>query len=1121
VLARLQHPNVVQIFEVGECEGRPFLAMEFCSGGSLEKKLNGTPLPAREAARLIESLASAVEAAHQAHVLHRDLKPGNVLLDANGTPKVTDFGLAKKLDQQGHTQSGAILGTAAYMAPEQATGRIKQVGPAADVYALGVILYEALTGRPPFRGDNLLETLEQVRSQNPVPPRRLAPGVPADLETICLKCLQKDIAARYASAGELAADLRRFLDGQPVQARSPRWWQGPLRLARRHRLAAVAGLGGCVVALLAVFLGARPRPQEALPSPGKVRSSRGGGEGKPPLPRGPKGTQHALLIGVREYEDRKFAGLKFTENDVEALAKVLRSPDSSFASVRLLTTTRGKDRPADRPTAANIRTALKKLLADRDKDDLVLVALAGHGVRLWGKAVRKDRTFFCPADARLEEPKTLLNMNELFSDMEKSGAGVRLLLADACRNDLAGSRDLDVDDDPKRARGSAALFSCAPGQRSFESPKLGPRGHGVFFHFVLEALRGKALNQDNEVTWDGLVSYVRRQVPPAVSRIVGGGARQTPHLVANLAGESPALVRPGRPTILQGLRKEAGRLADEIKEWVVWKGKDSIDVREFTGPPRHFPDGRLTVRKVLVEELKARGVAAQAGADLSVKGSYLVVGQASEESARFRLRLIHVVEDNNAPRTPPPDTLRKELGKYAEEIKKLLAGQGKDSIDIGEFTGPATPITSAGPGIQQILIEELKARKVTVKSGAELYIKGEYLVDDDSDKTRDRIVLRLLSVVRDKRGKTLLNWDTDIKSNLDIIKIIAHTARPPRDEPEPFRKELGKFAEDIKKLVLDHSKGSIDVGEFTGPAKLAPGAGGKIRSLIIQELKARRIRVESGAELYIKGQFQIVADKSDKTRDQAILRLATVVFDKRGRPLLNMDADIKTSLTTLARHLEINLDPPARLKTHKDSPYSVEVRVRKDVHAKAVARKPSTKKRGSPFIITISKGEYYELFIENKSDYDAAVSVTIDGLDMFTFSELRNPRTRRPLYTHWIIPKGKSLTIIGWHKNNKKSNLFEVAGIGDSEAAKLLKSTAKVGTITVCFHAAWEGDNTPPDEKGARSLDDLGTKRGLEVGKVMPAVKRKIGVLREAITVRYGKGSGEARGTKRSAKPPN
>jgi tRNA A-37 threonylcarbamoyl transferase component Bud32 len=250
-VARLRHLGVVAVYEVGEHDGRAFFSLEYCEGGGLDKKLNGTPLPAEEAARLVRSLAHAVQAAHAHAVVHRDLKPANVLLTADGTPKVTDFGLAKKLDEQGKTQTGAVMGTPSYMAPEQARG--DRAGPAADVYSLGAILYECLTGRPPFKGATVMQTLQMVESQEAAPARRLNPSVPLDLETIAAKCLSKEPQRRYASAQELADDLGRFLDGSPVRARPV----GPLERAAKwaRRRPAVAGLAFGLVAVVLASLG--------------------------------------------------------------------------------------------------------------------------------------------------------------------------------------------------------------------------------------------------------------------------------------------------------------------------------------------------------------------------------------------------------------------------------------------------------------------------------------------------------------------------------------------------------------------------------------------------------------------------------------------------------------------------------------------------------------------------------------------------------------------------------------------------------------------------------------------------------------------------------------------------
>ncbi len=228
-VARLQHPHVVAVHAWGEQEGVPFLALEFCPGGSLHGKIRGRPQPSVEAARLVEKLARAVQAAHERGIVHRDLKPANVLLAPAGDepalntlwgiPKVADFGLCRcfEADRQ-RTAEGAVMGSPPYMAPEQAEGRTREVGPATDVWALGAILYEVLTGRPPFGGPSLPAVLHAVRYEEPPRPGALNPGVPAGLEAICLKCLRKSAKERYARAADLAADLRAWLAGQSPEA---------------------------------------------------------------------------------------------------------------------------------------------------------------------------------------------------------------------------------------------------------------------------------------------------------------------------------------------------------------------------------------------------------------------------------------------------------------------------------------------------------------------------------------------------------------------------------------------------------------------------------------------------------------------------------------------------------------------------------------------------------------------------------------------------------------------------------------------------------------------------------------------------------------------------------------
>jgi WD40 repeat protein/tRNA A-37 threonylcarbamoyl transferase component Bud32 len=265
-VGRLRHPNVVQVHDCGTSDGLPYFALEYVDGGSLADYLRGTPQPPGEAAAFVEMLARAMAAAHREGIIHRDLKPANVLLArepnrepgpglAGFVPKITDFGLAKWAEQrEGLTRTGTLVGTPAYMAPEQAAGDQKEIGPATDVYALGAILYELLTGRPPFQGSTSLDTLDLVRHAEPVPPGHLVPRLPRDLETICLKCLEKESARRYDGAAALADDLGRFRRGEPIVARPVgalgRAWKWARRrpsLAILLALTAAALLGGSAV----------------------------------------------------------------------------------------------------------------------------------------------------------------------------------------------------------------------------------------------------------------------------------------------------------------------------------------------------------------------------------------------------------------------------------------------------------------------------------------------------------------------------------------------------------------------------------------------------------------------------------------------------------------------------------------------------------------------------------------------------------------------------------------------------------------------------------------------------------------------------------------------------------
>jgi eukaryotic-like serine/threonine-protein kinase len=243
--AILDHPGIVPIFEVGQHDGQHYFSMGFVEGQSLSQRLAAGPLPPREAAALLVKVAEAIEYAHQRGVIHRDLKPANILIDAADNPRVTDFGLAKKIEgDSGLTGSGQIMGTPSYMPPEQAGGKRGDVGPAADVYALGATLYALITGRPPFQAASAMDTVLQLLSDEPVPPRRLNASLPRDLETICLKCMEKEPGKRYPGAAALGADLRRYLAGEPIVARPVTSLERTVKWARRRPV--VAGLAAAL-----------------------------------------------------------------------------------------------------------------------------------------------------------------------------------------------------------------------------------------------------------------------------------------------------------------------------------------------------------------------------------------------------------------------------------------------------------------------------------------------------------------------------------------------------------------------------------------------------------------------------------------------------------------------------------------------------------------------------------------------------------------------------------------------------------------------------------------------------------------------------------------------------------
>ncbi len=302
--ANLDHPGIVPIHEVGQHDGQHYFSMGFVEGQSLSQRISSGPLPAREAAELMRRVAEAIQYAHERGVIHRDLKPANILLDKSGNPRVTDFGLAKKVQgDSGLTGSGQIMGTPSYMPPEQAGGKRGEVGPPADVYALGATLYCLLSGRPPFQAGSVMDTVLQVIGDEPVAPRRLNPSVPRNLETVCLKCLEKDPARRYRSAAALGEDLRRFLAGEPISARPVGRAERAWRWSRRNPLAAalitlvVVLTTAGTATITALWLRAETQRRAAVAA--GLRAERARAEAIAASDRAEKSRQEAVTAGQR------------------------------------------------------------------------------------------------------------------------------------------------------------------------------------------------------------------------------------------------------------------------------------------------------------------------------------------------------------------------------------------------------------------------------------------------------------------------------------------------------------------------------------------------------------------------------------------------------------------------------------------------------------------------------------------------------------------------------------------------------------------------------------------------------------------------------------------------------
>jgi hypothetical protein len=518
-IARLQHPNIVQVFEVGEHSGLPYLSLEYCGGGSLEKKLNGTPPPPRAAAALVETLARAMQAAHTKGVIHRDLKPANVLLTEDGTPKVTDFGLAKKLDEAGQTASGAVVGTPSYMAPEQAGGASpgrepgeSGIGPLADVYALGAILYECLTGRPPFRAATALDTILQVIAEEPVPPTRLRAKVPRDLEIICLKCLSKQPGQRYESAAALADDLARWQRGEPICARALTWGRRMGRSLRRQgrRIAIAVGvvLLQALVAVTLYGLLTSHGGTSGVVTPGPDGGDRGAVGGGPEEVV-PTGKRRALLVGCERFPN---LGAQFQLrgpcNDVELMRKLL-AEKLKFADADIVTLADNREGDGDQPTRANIEREVRRLADGAEPNDQYLLYLTGHGFPAAagpasdapGAKPGGLECVYMPMDVSKYDPRTASmtggisgrDLSQWITPIVTRGALVWVIY-DSCHGGPAPNPDLlyaptDTSNGP-----GGLIYTAAsrPGELTLEMPF--PRGqkdgrvHGLFTYTLNEVL---------------------------------------------------------------------------------------------------------------------------------------------------------------------------------------------------------------------------------------------------------------------------------------------------------------------------------------------------------------------------------------------------------------------------------------------------------------------------------------------------------------------------------------------------------------------------------------------------------------------------------------------------------